>query len=174
MATYTLISSNTLASSTSTVTFSSIPSTYTDLCIRGSVRLASAVQIGTFYMRINASTSTYSWTRLRGNGATASSSEGTTGTEIQIGLQTGASATANTFGSFELYIPNYAGSTNKPFSSFAVAENNSATAGQSGIETFAELWSTTSAITSLTFSDYGTPDNMLSGSSFYLYGISNA
>lgn len=78
-------------------------------------------------------------------------------------------ATANTFSNGELYIPNYAGSANKPTSWFNAQENNTTTAY---INSHANLWSNTSAITSITLTASVGTNEIKSGSSFYLYGIS--
>ena len=82
----------------------------------------------------------------------------------------GATALANTFSNCSVYVPNYAGSTNKSFSADLTAENN--TTG-TNMQLVAQLWSDTSAITSLVFVP-GNGTNFVSGSSFYLYGIKNS
>ena len=51
--TYTLITSQTLASSAASVTFSSIPSTYTDLVLRVSARTDNAAVSDGFYVGLN-------------------------------------------------------------------------------------------------------------------------
>jgi len=169
--TYTLISSNVLSSSAASVTFSAIPSTYTDLVIRGSSRIdgaSTASNLG-FYLNSTQGTS-YSFILLRGNGATASSSISSGVGYMRTTTSPGTAATTNTFSNFEIYIPNYAGSTNKPVSGFGVGENNATTAY---IDVFANLGSVTSAITSITLYDLNSY-NLVSGSSFYLYGIKNS
>ena len=168
--TYTLISSNVLSSTTVTVTFSSIPSTYTDLVLRYSSRTAVASADYFVNLRFNGSSaSTYSDTRLSGNGSVASSARQTNVNAGYAGVNTGATATSNTFGSDEIYIPNYAGSTNKPWSVFGTMENNSTT---SFINAVAGLRSNTDAITSVSIID-PSGSGFVSGSSFYLYGIKN-
>jgi len=173
MATYTLISSNVLASSAASVTFSAIPATYTDLVLRLSLRTNNSGLNDSLSMIINSDTATnYSFRWLRGNGAAASSSSATSASAFSsnAGGVNGDTSTANTFGSIELYIPSYTVSQNKPFSLMGVGENNATTAYMNPI---AALWSNTSTITQLNFTPVsGT--SFLSGSSFYLYGISNA
>jgi hypothetical protein len=162
--TYTLISSNVLSSSAASVTFSSIPGTYTDLVVRASIRttVGSSVVDVTF----NSSTSSYSSTILTGNGSTTSSSRQSNTTEFQVS-NVSSTNTANTFSSVEIYVPSYLVSQNKPVSHFGVTENNATSAI---IRPMASLWSNTSAITSITF----TYSNIASDSSFYLYGIKNS
>lgn len=167
--TYTLISSNVLASSAASVTFSAIPSTYTDLVVRFSARLDRAVTDSTIQITTNVSGSVYSGIRLRGTGsATNSSTQSGVGSWEQNTINA-ATSTSNTFSSGELYIPNYLASANKPASYFQVTEDNSTTAYVLAI---ANLLSSTTAISSLTFGGYGF--NFVSGSSFYLYGIKNS
>lgn len=166
-ATYTLISSNTLSTSAASVTFSSIPATYTDLVLKVTARLDSG-SYGNMDIKPNNSSTNDSTTRLYVENGTVYSDRYTNGYNI-ISLS-GSSATANTFGSIELYIPNYAGSTYKPMSNFGAAENNSSTTYKMGVN--ALLWSDTTAISSLVITGDGY--NFVSGSSFYLYGIKNS
>ena len=168
--TYTLISSNVLTSSAASVTFSSIPSTYTDLVIRCSTR--SDVS-GAILVELNGDSSTiYSTTRLRGDGSTASSGRTSSAANLYFGLNTPSTATANTFTSQEIYIPNYTVSQNRVSSNFQVAENNSATTSVY-IDLQAGLYTSTTAITQIKFL-HGSANNYAAGSSFYLYGIKNS
>jgi hypothetical protein len=168
--TFELIASNTVGSGgVSTVTFSSIPSTYTDIAILASVRTALADPTGSVTFTANGSTSGYTNRILFGDGASAGSFANNTTSKGYVGIVTGNTATANTFGSVLLYCPNYAGSTNKSFSADVVGENNATTA-YAAIN--AILWSNTAAITSITLDGNGS--NFLQYSSFYLYGVKNA
>lgn len=164
--TYTLIDKTTLGSSQATVSFSSIPSTYTDLLAVASVR-SSANQSGdSFRIYFNGSATNLSSKQLRGNGSGTASYSTTNG---QIGYSTGATDTSNTFASAQIYVPNYASSNYKSFSSEVVQETND-TLAYATMD--AGLWSSTSAINQITF-DLGDGD-FVSGSSFYLYGIKNS
>ena len=64
-----LISSQTLGSSAASVTFSSIPATYTDLVLKVSVRSDVAATADTLFMQFNSITSGYSETNLYANSA---------------------------------------------------------------------------------------------------------
>ena len=175
-----LIAKTTLASNAASVTLGSggtIPQTYTDLALLCSWRNASSGAGG--FLRVNGDTgSNYSYRGLRGVGATASSFNSATwvssfGTQYDEGIFFNAAdsnLTADTFASISIYIPNYAGSTNKSISVDFAAENNGTTAYVGGI---AGLWSSTAAITSVTLISDGAGD-LKSGSSFYLYAISRA
>lgn len=168
-ATYKLISSNILSSTTASVTFSSIPSTYTDLVIRASVRSTDS-GIRNIYLSANSITSNYSATQLRALDSTASSSQRTGDSSWILGLSVGSTLTSNTFSTNEWYIPNYAGSAYKVCSNVNATPNNSGSNQYDSV--VANLLSNTAAITSLTLTDSGT--GFASGSSFYLYGINNS
>ena len=172
MATYTLISSNVLTSTAATVTFSSIPSTYTDLVLRCSMRSDRASAAADRYkLTFNSSATGYSILYLSGDGSSAGSGLTASTSYIEgINAVDATTATSNTFSTVEIYIPSYTVSQNKPIGIAQAQEDNSATAF---IYPTAALWRDTSAITSISFAPrYGT--NFVSGSSFYLYGISNA
>ena len=159
--TYTLISSVTVGSGgTPSVTLSSIPATYTDLLVKCSVSAASS---NGFVMSINGSSSNFTYRLLEGDGATAASYNSTTGRVAY------AFSSATIFSNVEIYIPNYAGSNNKSFSTDAVSEQNATTAYA---DLTASLWSQTTAINSLGFSF--SAGDIREHSTFYLYGISNA
>jgi hypothetical protein len=167
--TYTLIQS---ATSTSTsVTFSSIPATYTDLKIVASARSDAGTVYDIAFMRFNSDAgNNYSGKILYGTGAvTGSANAGTSA--IDFRYYNGANATTSSFGSTEAYIPNYASTTAyKSVSIDGVSENN-ATAAFAAIN--AGLWSSNSAINSITILNAGGA-NFVTGSTFYLYGIKNS
>jgi hypothetical protein len=166
--TYTLISSNVLASSAASVTFSAIPATFTDLVVRYSLRLSPSQLIDTFTIGTNITGSIYSTIRLSGNGSAASSSVAQSGASaFTSGFTNAGTSTADTFTSGEIYIPSYLASTAKPVSQAIFMETNGATAY---IQAQAHLLNSTSAINSITFSN----NTFVSGSSFYLYGIKNS
>jgi len=166
--TYQLISSNVLSSSAASVTFSAIPSTYTDLVLRCSVRTDS-VSLGDYgFIRINGLTTGYHEVEIYGTGSAAGSQFNSTIRWKLTDTINGNGSTANTFSSTETYIPNYAGSTAKIASSFGTQEGN---ATAEIISAIASYNSTISGITTiLVYSN----SNWVAGSSFYLYGIKNS
>jgi hypothetical protein len=167
--TYTLIQSVTVGSGgTASIEFVGIPQTYTDLLVVASLRGDAAVNYQTNRMKINGSTSNMSARVLYGAGASAGSS--TITTYLHIGDTTGSSATASTFSSHNIYLPNYTASQNKSISSDAAAENNSGTLY--ALSFTAGLWSQTAAITSLNI--YPESGNWVQYSSASLYGIKNS
>jgi hypothetical protein len=173
MATYTLISSQVLGSSAASVTFSSIPTTYTDLVVKASARGDVAAVLGAMKINFNSDTATnYSYTQLLGNSSAATSTHATSATADTIINIDDASATTSTFGSFEIYIPSYNSTAAKPYFDIDVTENNLGTAGAADIQANAHLYRGTSGITSIVLTP--SSGNFVTNSSFYLYGISNA
>jgi hypothetical protein len=162
--TYEAIATVTVGSGTAaTMSFTSIPGTYTDLVLKISGRSTSD-NIG-IDISFNGASTNQSYRRLRGDGSAASS---TTLTSIRV-INNNSGATASTFGNTEVYIPNYAGSNNKSVSADGVNENN---ATEAFADLGAGLWSVTDAITSITL----TPNlgNFAQYSTATLYGIKNS
>ena len=169
-ATYTLINSNVLTSTAASITFSAIPSTYTDLVVKISARTSYAGTQSWINLRMNnLSTSIYSSTRLYGTGSAAASGVNSGNTATLLHYIDADTSTSNTFSSTEYYIPSYTANQNKPMSNFSVQENNNATAF---MNISANLLGSTAAINELYFAPQD--GSFMSGSSFYLYGISNA
>ena len=147
------------------IDFSSIPATYTDLVVKVSGRAASATDFGTVLLALNSSGSGFTNRQLVGTGSAAVSNTGTTA----VGPIPGTLITASTFNNAEIYLPNYAGSTNKSYSYDGVLENN-ATGARAILG--AGLWSNTAAITSISLTtDIG---NFVQYSTATLYGIKNS
>jgi hypothetical protein len=166
--TYKLISSNTLGSTAASVTFSSIPSTYTDLVLKCSTRDTNAAQWVSAFLQVNSTTSSYSYTYLRGNGEAVVSQRDTAQAKFFVANNNADASTSSTFSNFEIYIPNYAGATNKVIYSNAAGENNSTTPVY--LAAITGLLSNTSAVTSLTML---ASTSFIGGSSFNLYGVKN-
>lgn len=166
--TYSKLASTTVgAGGTSAITFSNIPQNYTDLKIVVSARESSATSAGDVvgYMRFNGNTGTtnYSSRFVYGDGSAAASLTNSGGA-FQICT---SANTANTFASTDIYIPNYAGSTAKSWSSDTVTENN-ATAAFAAL--YASLWTGTTAINNITLSPRGSL-SFAQYSTATLYGV---
>ena len=151
------------------ISFSSIPSTYTDLLIKFSARATNVGVSNSLRLQINSTTSGYSVKGLRGDGSAASSFNDS-GSTFFAGVINATTGTTSTFSNIELYIPNYAGSTNKSLSVDSVRENNT-TAADAYL--LAGLLTNTAAITSLTFTPE-TSANFAEYSTATLYGISKS
>jgi hypothetical protein len=164
--TYTQIASTTLGSAAATVTFSSIPGTYTDL-----VLLTAASNTGGngngLAIQFNTDTaSNYSKTYLYGDGTSVVSGRGTSQTNISISNMPISST--GVFGAGVANIQNYSNATTYKT---VVSRGGAANTGMIVIA-YVGLWRSTAAITTITlFSDTG---NLATGSTFSLYGITAA
>jgi hypothetical protein len=171
--TYVEIASNVLTSTTSTITFSAIPATFTDLLLKISARANGGGNLNSLNVKFNGSTtSIYSNTNLftyTNVGATDRTTN-TTNIPATDNIPDGG-ATADSFSSNELYIPSYTISQNKPTSLFSVVERNSVTNFEWLVYSGAGLYRDTAAISSIALTTGG---SFVSGSSFYLYGIKNS
>lgn len=155
-----------VASLVTSVTFSNIPQGYTNLIVKISARSSDGnTDDGTnIYLNNDTTTGNYSFRRLRGTGSSAiSDSSSSSYRWFQVPAST---ATTNTFGNLEAYIPNYTSSNYKSVSIDMITENN-ATAAAAGI--VAGFWNSTSAITSVTIASGG--NYFLTNSTFTLYGV---
>jgi len=162
----TLIASQVVGSGgAASVTFSSIPNTYTDLLISLSTRNDTSSS-NTMYIALNGSTSSFTFKQLFGDGGAAHSGSGSTN---EIGVSNSAAYTASTFSNTSIYIPNYTSSNYKSISVDTVVENNATT---SYALFYASLWSNTAAVTSVSFTL--TSGNFAQYSTAYLYGIKNS
>jgi hypothetical protein len=147
-----------------TIEFTSIPSTYTDLCLVTSIREASTDSY-TATIKFNSSGSSYSQRNVQGSGSSVSSASPT---DIEMMIN-GSSSTSNTFSNSSVYISNYTGSANKSVSVDSVTEANVTLAfARLG----ANLWSNTAAITSISIQT--TTGNLAQHSTATLYGIKNS
>ena len=154
-----------------TIDFTSIPSTYTDLCIKVSTRSTYAGNNILGGLRFNGSSaSVYSDRSLYYVVGGASSNSNSANSFTYTIYSTGSTATANTFANNEVYVPNYAGSSNKSLSSDNTGENN---ATDAALGLTAGLWASTAAITSITLYP-GAGSNFAQYSTATLYGISNS
>jgi len=169
--TYTAIATTTVGSGGSAAfDFTSIPSTYTDLQILLSARSADAVFLRAVNVQFNGSSSSiYSYKQLYGFSGGAGSFGETNIANTFVGQMPGTSATVSTFSNVSLYIPNYAGSTNKSMSVDSAPEINSSTNWQ--LDLTANLWSNTSAINRVYI--YPGSGNFAQYSTATLYGIKN-
>jgi hypothetical protein len=168
---YQLIQAQTLTSSAASVTFSNIPQNFTDLILKISARTNYSAVNDYIYMSLNGNTSLNSYNMIYGDGSSTAGYNGSGATNSTgMAVANGATSTANTFSNCEIYIPNYTSSNYKSYSSDSVSENNSSAAGSAFTTLIAGLWSTTSAITSITI-DLPTNRIINTNSTFTLYGI---
>ena len=163
--TYTLIEAKSLNTTTASITFSSIPQTYTDLLVLVSARGDAGGQRDC-YISFNGSTSNFTNKLIEMSNNIVSNAS----TARYIGPVSGTTTTANVFSNAAIYIPNYTGSTYKSFSGDFVAENNAQ--GTNALTLTGSLWSDTAAITSIGFAP--SSGSFVQYSTFYLYGINKS
>lgn len=164
--TYTQIASTTLGSAASSVTFSSIPATYTDLVIVSSAA-NTAVNANGMGIRFNSDSATnYSKTYLYGDGTSAVSGRGTSQTNISISNLPISST--GVFAATITHIQNYSNATTYKT---VLSRGGGANTGNLVIA-YVGLWRSTSAISTIDLiNDSG---NFIAGSTFNLYGIAAA
>jgi hypothetical protein len=157
--TYEKIATQTLGSAVTNVTFSSIPSTYTDLVV---IVAGTTAATDTLAFQFNGDTGTnYSDTALKGNGSTASS-------DRRTGQTLGYFGTPSTSESVVIgQIMNYANTT-----TFKTSIGRGSAANQQ-VESRVTLWRSTAAITSIKILTGGA-SNINIGTTFSLYGIASA
>jgi hypothetical protein len=171
--TYELIETVVLGSTTSSVTFSSIPQTYKHLQIRYSARGAGSQSENYARLRINGSSSSYRWHNLVGlGGNTIISNTDGTQDSIQLPVVPGATDTANAFGVGIIDILDYATTTkNKTIKT----SGGVMSVGNFWVSFTSSLYQSTAAITNFTFYTVnGTVvanSSIATGSRISLYGI---
>jgi len=156
--TYVAIATNTLGSTAASVTFSSIPGTYTDLVliVNSSASVASYISL-----QYNGDTATnYSVTLMRGNGSAASSTRYASTSEIYVSV---ASINTTEINNTIVQFQNYSNTT--------TYKTNLSRANNASLSTDASvgLWRNTAAINSIKILNTGA--NFAIGSTFSLYGI---
>ena len=163
---YESIASQTLGSSTATVTFSSIPATYKHLQIRVIARSTFGADSGDqVLVQANGVTgSSYSYHYISTNGSSTDANGFGTQTNMGLGYAPNDGTTADTFGAFIIDVIDYAStSKNKTFRAFGGYDAN----GSGTLRIQSGLFQNTSAITSISISQ----NTFKTGSIFALYGI---
>jgi hypothetical protein len=162
---YESIATATGTGSSGTITFSSIPATFTHLQIRGIAFDGAANNI---YIRANGDTGTnYSRHRLFGQGTAASTTGSATQGQIDTGLYAGY--TTNIMSAWIIDLLDYASTSKyKTFRGLAGYDQN----GAGAIDIFSGLWQSTSAVTSISLID--SAGNFNTQTTFALYGIKAA
>jgi hypothetical protein len=164
-ATYEPIATTTLGSAAATITFSSIPATYTDLRVTFNFLVATGAQIPKVTYN-NDSSALYSDTFIYGTGTSALSARDTGGTFFYAGSNTSASTTVPEFITLDIF--SYAGSTNKTTLYTSVSDKN----GSGAVEYGVALYRSTSAINRIDFTSFS--GTFAIGSIATIYGIKNA
>ena len=160
-ATYIPIATQTLGSAAASITFSSIPGTYTDLRL---VLTCTTSASDTVTVQFNSDTAyNYSFTSYFGTGAAANSSYGN---ELSAWVGFGASTSTTIPAMYLVDVFSYAGSTNKTALATAAADQN----GSGAVSADVVLWRSTAAITSAKLLLFG-GNNFATGTIATLWGI---
>ena len=162
--TYEPIATVTTSGSANNVTFSSIPQTYTDLRVIFNATPTAADAMDYWYNGVRGTS--YSYTRLIGDGASATSGASTSQAQIRVSQSAWSSTTIPYLITIDIF--NYTGSTYKTSLSTTSIDKNGS--GYSSVAV--GLFSNTSAITSLTIGSQFNP--LASGGKVTLYGIKAA
>ncbi len=156
------------AGGVSTVTFSSIPSTYAHLQLRFMARVSGATTLDNLTMRFNNTAGTsYSTHFLQGDGANVTSNYVTiSGSELYVGRLTGANSTSGRFGVGVIDILDYS-NTNKLKATRSLSGQDQNGSGEAYF--WSGLFNSTNAITEIKLLN-----NYAEYSHFALYGIKAA
>lgn len=157
---------------TTTVTFSSIPSTYTHLQLRFIVRANNASNVFSAAMRYNSdSGANYTYHLMYGGGGGTPSAFSATGQTVDYSPNVMGTNTSNTFVGNIVDILDYK-DTNK-FKTIRTFGGGDINAAGGAVSFASSLWQSTSAINSIAISTNGY-GNLLQYSHFALYGIKGA
>lgn len=139
-ATYIPIATQTLGSAAASITFNSIPGTYTDLCL---TLVGTTVSATNLTIQVNSDSGfNYSSVSLSGDGASATSYNTTVQSSINL-ANLGSSSTVPAFWSVDFF--SYAGATNKTILAKYAGDFN----GSGNANLTVGLWQSTSAINSI-------------------------
>lgn len=170
--TYKLIEGKKLTDNQSSVTFTSIPDTYTDLLLYTSLRYGSGGDSRIFFNFNNTGyvASSETMTGYSVNGSNNTAGETFTGNGVvNLAAYTGTSESTLQFATSHFYIANYKNTTrHKTITAESVQHSNNSTVFYTH---GCAKWSSTSAITSIEIKPGS--NNFIINSTFYLYGISN-
>jgi hypothetical protein len=154
------------------ISFTSIPSTYSHLQIRGIARTARSAQVGDplLFTFNSDSASNYNYHYLQGDGSGVSVGASTSQNNFWMYRASGAGATASVFGAIVVDILDYKDTNKfKTVRGLGGVDNN----GGGDISLSSAAWRSTSAITSITIVNFSAT-NFQQYSTFALYGIKGA
>jgi hypothetical protein len=150
----------------SSISFTSIPSTYKHLQIRCLARSTYATTQDNAYFILNSdSTASYSFHYVYGSGTTASAGGSVTQTKNLLDGEPGSSIGANIFGATILDILDYTNTNKYKTSRMLTGWDGN---GSGNIALQSGLWQNTAAINSITITNTG---SFAQYSSFALYGV---
>jgi hypothetical protein len=172
--TYDLIGTTTLSTAVSTFTVT-LPSTYTDIQIKASLRSSGPNFISGSYLTLNTDTNTTRYSR-----ATIYDEDGGIGAELsfgggssqQFGAVMASQTPANTFTAVTVDLINYQSTTTKTYLSFSTGQRQGGATRNIWRNTHG--YNQTTPISQLSFIDMSSGGAFIIGSSISIYGIKKA
>ena len=167
--TFTKISTVTVgAGGAATINLTSIPATYTDLCLKVSMRTNRADTADPVLITFNGSSSGYRENRFWADGSAVSAYSST---QIEGQYANSTNSSSNNFASLDMYIANYANTSQYKSFNYGCAVQQTANPMYTVI--LNGIWSNTAAINQITLDPiYGA--NFVQYTTATLYGIKNS
>lgn len=163
--TYVYIASTVLSSTTPTITFNNLPSTFTDFIIKGAARTTTADYYNStpFFIQNNIGAGLYSTEAFR-------NTTGVTQSSIYsfANWANGNTSLANAFSYYEIYLSNTNNSTQKQIFAISKLVNSNTTTTDFAMTAAGVNINITSAVSRF---DIQNSDSFAIGTSFYVYGI---
>lgn len=169
---FELIKRTTATTTSASLSFTNIPQTYKDIKVFATIRSDISGNRGTAAIAFNSDTNTanykgYEWYYEDGAMGGEFNNNNTSYTR-NLGAVSGNTSDSNQFGAIEIIIPNYANTTNYKVAYTSIAAPKNASTGYSYWDR-GTTWLSNSAINSIALSVNS--NNILSGSSIWLYGL---
>lgn len=160
----------TLGGSAASIDITGISATYAHLMISIYARCDTAAVNTSMYLQFNGdAAANYDWQQLTGNAAVASAAETFTTGGALIGTCPAGTAGANLFGSAEVFIPHYAGSTNNKQLLTVTSSKIGTTTASMQASLFGGSWRSNAAINRVTL--IASPGNYVAGSRLTIHAL---
>jgi hypothetical protein len=174
MAVFNLIQHTELSGTAASFDVTSIPSSYDHLYMVASARTSPSSYLGSCDLTFNGTGgSSYGTTSIYASTATPQSGESTSHSAINYIYVAASNVQSDTFGTVEIWVPNYANTSNNTQALIQWGFAGDSTTDYQWISgQTSGLFMNTAAINQLTFSAGG--NNFLQYSTFTLYGINGA
>ena len=172
--TYELITSTTLTGTATTVTFSSIPQTYTDLVVHMSTRDDGTGAVSNVNLDLNSTNSNKSYINNYWFGGSFAGYGPATDSAVGFATDSNPTNQQYTWAIQEVYIYNYTNSSYQKQYDASSVSTSRVTANIGHILTTNIKTENTNVSSIIIRSNVGGPFNFVSGCSFYLYGIKNS
>ena len=158
----------------SSLSFTSIPQTYSSLQVRGIARNLATGGAGdyTLSFRFNSdnTSANYAWHRLRGNGSTATAYGSTSG--FYAGNASGSLSNTTIYAANVIDVHDYASTTKyKTVRTLSGNNVNTTSTSDNQIDLMSMLWENTAAVTRIDIVDIYGSGGFAAGTTFALYGM---